>query len=211
MSSAEEAELDDTNLQAKNLKKSPEKKVRLKKKDRPFESYIGLQTLTQGVGKIQTDETGSTNKFDFVPLFNFGARFGLSPDFSLGLELAQSLPKSGEDSEIKKYYTLLSVPFNYHLGQDWVFNLHTGFFFTHITGPGGTKNVPNGTGTSDFFLPEGTSSAMNYIFGTGVQYLTPYKISVRADIFTFNTISSSSRYVNYTIGLQYHLGEFWKD
>ncbi len=192
-------------------KPNEKKSKKLIKKDQGFDSYLGLQTLTQGVGKIQTDLEGSTNKFDFVPLLHFGVRFGLAPEFSLGAELAQSLPHSGEDSEIKKYYTMLSTPFNYHLRKNFVFTFFPGFFLTHISGPGGTKNVANGTGSSDFFLPDGTTTAMNYMLGLGAQYQTPYKFSVRADLFTMNTISGSSRYFNYTLGVQYHVGEFWKD
>ena len=87
----------------------------------------------------------------------------------------------------------------------------TGFFLTHITGPGGTKPIQNGNGTSDFFLPDGTSTAMNYIFGLAalINVDDKQKVSIKPEIFTMNTVTDS-RTFSYSIGVQYNLGDLWK-
>jgi hypothetical protein len=171
--------------------------------------YAGAGTITQFVGKVQTDTSGSTNKFDFNPYLTVGAEFFIYSDFSFTPEFAFTFPQDSRDSYMKKwtYWTQLLGVYTY---QDFKFKLGPGLLMNQISSDGGTQTLNNGTSSSDFPMPNGTSTSRNLTLNFATQWQFIKEASARFEGQLINLTDSESRSFSYTFSFYYHFGnELW--
>lgn len=177
---------------------------------RPIFAYdIGasMGNLCEFVGKIQTDDTGSTNVCSFNPYLAAFVDYPINNKFFLSPELGFSIPKSGRDESITKMSIVALANAKYKFSSFHLIG-GAGLFFTRISGSGGTQELSNGTGTSSFPMPESTVYTRNFILNLGVG--TSFNPEWSADIHTyvFNAETSEDRAFSIAINGTYHFGEF---
>ncbi len=168
--------------------------------------FIGGGSLTQFVGKIQTDESGSTNSFDFLPFIAGGAEFQLYDAFSFLPQLAVSFPKSGRDENINKLTYWLQFPVAYRY-ETFQLSMGPGILYNRISASGGTESLSNGVGTTDFPLPNGSSISSNLTLNLALGWNFYQDISAKVESWVINLTDSESRSFNYAISGYYHFGE----
>lgn len=168
--------------------------------------FIGGGSLTQFVGEIQTDESGSTNKFDFLPYISGGVEFQVYNDFTFNPELAISFPRSGRDENISKLTYWIQFPLAYSLEQ-FQFSFGPGLLYNRISSSGGTQSIRNGTGTTEFPLPNGSSISSNLTVNLSTRWKFHENISARIEAWVVNLSDSESRTYSYAISGYYHFGE----
>lgn len=174
-------------------------------KERITDLNVGLGNLTTHVGKVQKNEGGDTRKFDLNPFVILGAKFHLIDLLSLYPEFGFTIPRSESDEDITEwnFFTLAILGYEVY---DWTFRFGFGFYFTRISADGGTKDLPNGSGTTSFPIPEGASTSRNVITNLGVEYFFLKELSARVEASVLNVTSSLARTFNYTISVHYHFG-----
>lgn len=175
------------------------------------DSYLGLGSYTLLPGKVQTDENGETSGiFDLEPYVLGGLEYQVYEDWSLIGEAGLVKPGSGRDPKISKmtYFLLFSGAYNF---MDWVFRLGTGISMTRISSDGGTQALNNGTGTTDFPMPDGASVSQNLITTFGVEYYFHQEMSARLEGHYFNLASDDAKTLSYTLSFSYHFGNIFSD
>ncbi|WP_127717375.1 hypothetical protein [Halobacteriovorax sp. HLS] len=167
--------------------------------------YAGAGSLTQFLGKAQTDESGSTDKFDFNPYISIGTEFHLYESFSITPEIAFGFPCSGRDERISKWSYWLQALGAYSY-KDFKFKFGPGLMMNQISSDGGTQTLNNGTGSSDFPMPNGSSTSRNLTLNTAAQWEFTKDVSTRVEAWIVNVTDSESRSLSYTLSFYYHFG-----
>ncbi len=81
----------------------------------------------------------------------------------------------------------------------------TSIMLLNQQGRGGTANINNGTGTSDFYYPEENRSSMNNTFDLGVEALYQ-EWALRLQTYTYSLFAPESRQYSYSLFVSY----YWK-
>lgn len=165
---------------------------------------LSLGNLTQFVGDIQEDKNGRVNKLDLWPYLSFHTTHHLFSDFVLLPELAVAQPQRAETTKITKYLGWLKIDIGYQK-WDFVFRVGSSLYVQRTTGEGGTMRVANGAGTTEFYIPAYSTTAMNFTQDLGIEYMFYDHWSTRAQMFTYTILEEQSRSYNYTLSITYHL------
>ena len=168
--------------------------------------FVGGGSLTQFVGKVQTDEAGSTNSFDFLPYVAGGVEFQLYNSFSFNPQLGISFPKSGRDENIKKMTYWFQFPVAYNL-EAFQFSFGPGLLYNRISSSGGTQTLSNGVGSTEFPLPDGSSISSNLTVNLAADWEFYQNISAKVESWVINLTDSESRSFSYALSAYYHFGE----
>lgn len=174
---------------------------------RSYDVTLSFGNLCEYVGKVQTDEEGSTGLCQFNPYLASSFDYPLTSEFILSPEVGFSIPKSGRDENIKKMNLFLLANTQYKLT-----NLHfiggLGLFFTRLSANGGTEELNNGTGTSSFPLPDSAVYTRNFILNLGAGFHFHPNWSADLHTFIFNLLTSEDRSFSIAFNGTYHFGEF---
>ncbi len=171
------------------------------------DATFGLSSLTNYVGKVQTDKEGHTRKFEFSPFFSATMKWFIYDKFSLIPELGMGLPEKGVDKNIQRfhYQILTNLGYNY---KDLLLTFGMGLAFTRLTSSGGEELLENGLGYTNFYLPSHTSTSRNFIFTLGADYIVFQGWGATAKLITYNLTDKSKRAFSYLVGVNYHFGQF---
>lgn len=174
---------------------------------RAYDVGLSLGNLCEYVGKIQTDDSGSTNICSFNPYLAGSIDYEVSKQFLLSPEIGLSMPKSGRDENISKMslFALANAKYKF---SEFHFIFGAGLFFNRVSGSGGTEDLNNGTGTVSFPLPDSTIYTRNFILnlGLGADFGTEWSADLHTYI--FNPETSEDRAFSISINGTYHFGEF---
>lgn len=165
---------------------------------------MGVGNLTHQAGKYASD-VGSVSYFDFRPVLSASYRYEYSPEFSFIPEVGISLPKTSDDETSTTLYSYLNAPIAYHF-SGWTFRFGPGFFFTRISGKGGTLRLQNGNTTDEFPVPNGSATTRNLTWNLGAQAHFDKDWSARFDISILKLFDSEKRALNHVLTLNYHFG-----
>ncbi|MGZ3788628.1 MAG: hypothetical protein ACXVLQ_08905 [Bacteriovorax sp.] len=172
-----------------------------------YDAALSLGNLCEYVGKIQTNDSGSTNVCTFTPYLSGSVDFPLTPLFALSPEAGFSFPKSGRDENISKMNLFILANTKYKFSPFHVLG-GLGFFFTRISGKGGNEELNNGTSTSSFPLPDSTIYSRNFILNLGLGASFDSHWSADLHTYVFNLLESEDRAFSIVINGTYHFGEF---
>src|SRR5690606_37601562 len=165
---------------------------------------LGLGNFTHQAGKIATD-VGKTSLIEFRPVLAASYRYEIAAEWSFIPEAGITLPESSEDETHTTTYTFINAPIAWHY-KEWTFRAGPGFFFTRISGKGGTLTLQNGTSTDAFPIPNGSANTRNLTLNLGAQYLIDQEWSARFDAAILKLIDSEKRAVNHVLTVNYHFG-----
>lgn len=169
---------------------------------------LGVGTQTQFVGKVQTNEAGDTNKFEFNPYVSAQAEYALTDSLSLYPEFSILWPDSTRDSQISKMTFFVLGAIGYEI-RDWVVRAGLGLQMTRISGDGGTQLLDNGTGQTSFPMPEGSATSRNLITNIGADYFFHADWSARAETTIYNPTNSRNRAFGYQLAVHYHFHDIF--
>jgi len=169
---------------------------------------LGIGTQTQFVGKVQTNEAGSTNKFEFNPYLTAQAEIPFTESFSFFPEFGFLIPDSTRDPLISKMTFFVLGGLGYAI-NDWVLRIGLGLQMTRISGKGGTQVLDNGTGQTSFPMPDSTATSRNVITNLGVDYFFHSDWSARVESTIYNPINSRNRSFGYQLAVQYHFHDLF--
>jgi hypothetical protein len=164
---------------------------------------FGIGTQTEFVGKVQSDESGSTNKFEFNPYLSAAAEVSFSEKLSFCPEFGLLIPDSTRDPLISKMTYFFLGSLGYEI-RDWVLRAGLGLSMTRISGKGGTQVLDNGSGQTSFPMPEGSATSRNVILNLGTDYFLHPDWSARIETSVYNPINSRNRSFTYQLAVHYH-------
>lgn len=172
-----------------------------------YDVTLSLGNLCEYVGKIQTDDSGSTNLCSFNPYLASSIDFSQTNQLLLSPEIGFSFPKSGRDEKISKMslFALANAKYKF---SEFHFLGGAGLFFTRISGKGGSEELNNGTGTSAFPIPDSTVYTRNFIVNLGLGADFNKEWSTDLHTYIFNILTSEDRAFSIAINGTYHFGEF---
>lgn len=173
---------------------------------------LGTGLINEHIGRFQTNRGGDTNSFEHRVYFNTSAQYQLFEQWIIIPEAGLLWPGGATENDYTSKYSYF---FNGHMGftpmEDLILMAGTGFYFTTINGDGGSASLPNGDNFTSFPVPDGASTSRNLLAIVGAQYKFLNEWSAKAQLFTFNLLSSRNRSFSYTLSVQYHFGDsLWK-
>jgi hypothetical protein len=172
-----------------------------------YDATLSLGNLCEYVGKIQSDDSGATNLCSFNPYLSASIDYPINNQIILSPEMGFSFPKKGRDPNISKnsFFALLNT--KYKLSMFEAIG-GVGFFFSRISGSGGTQDLNNGSSTVSFPMPESTALSRNFILNIGLGAEISPSWSADLHTYIFNMLTSEDRAFSIAINGTYHFGEF---
>ncbi|MEC7276236.1 MAG: hypothetical protein VXV96_07940 [Bdellovibrionota bacterium] len=173
-----------------------------------YDFNLGVGLMNEAVGRYQTDVNGDKSLFNNKLALEAGASFPLDDDQAWRLhgDLGLLWP-SGEVSYITRNVFYMTANLGYSFTKEFEWRLGGGFYFTRISGEGGTVPIQNGDSTTNFPIPEEASISRNVTLNTSFNYEFYQDVSVRTEAFVFNPLNSRNRTFNVALTLRYHFGE----
>lgn len=167
---------------------------------------VSLGNLCEYIGKIQTDEKGSTNLCSFMPTLSSSIDYFVYPELALSPQIGATLPKSGRDENISRMTMFVLMNLKYK-ASFMNFIVGTGLYFTRVSGEGGEAILNNGNSTESFPLPKDAVYSRNIILNLGGSYDFNKEWSGELYTYVFNLESSEDRAFSVGAALTYHFGE----
>lgn len=171
------------------------------------DASFGIGNLSQFIGRIQTDDSGGHNSLEFAPIFGAEARVDLSNRWSIAPEFVVGLPRKGRDENIKKLTYWVSSSLGYSIG-DYILQAGLGLHMNRVWADGGTQELPNGTSTDSFPMPQGSATATNLTAHLGLRYYFLADWSAKTQVHFYNPLDQDQRAVSLLLMVNYHLGDF---
>lgn len=172
---------------------------------------IGAGLMNETPGRYQTDVGGSKSKFNNSVALETELIYELDKSWQILADFGLLLP-GAEEEYISKQVFWINGQLGWKLTDDLLLRAGGGFFMTTISGDGGTVAIRNGTGTTDFFIPEQRSTARNVTLNLGTEYFFIPEISGKFEAFVFNPLNSRNRTYNLALTAKYHFGDsLWSD
>jgi len=169
--------------------------------------HFGAGLMNQYIGKFQKEANGDTSSFNHRLTLEAGTEYKLNETWSLLGYFGFLWPGGSEDEQISKQTYYLFGEVGHWLSEQLLIKSGTGFYITSISGEGGTKALRNGTGTTNFFVPDQSSSARNVTLNLGAEYFYWDNYSTQFKILAFNPLNSRNRTFNYALTFHYHFGD----
>ena len=106
--------------------------------------FLGLGNINKYVGTVQVDDEGRLNeKLELAPFLSLGLDVPLGEGWRFIPELGLEWPRKARDPEISRLDYFVLLPLGYRF--DWILlKGGFGFFFSQLSGSGGTKTLRNG-------------------------------------------------------------------
>jgi len=164
---------------------------------------LGLAGYTQYVGKIQTNEAGDKNSFDFNPMLLAGTTLEVPYLPFLITEIGSTLPHDGRDPNISKFNYFISA-LSGVTWKDIQFLTGAGLAFNYISSSGGQEPLQNGNQMENWPLPDGSTITRNVVIPLGLRYALIDKFTLEAMAHVFNPTNTRNRAVSYFVGLQFN-------
>ena len=137
-----------------------------------YANYIGIENNFRTIGKIQTDDQGSTNFMEFSPGIVFATSIPAPLLTNTWFYPTASIffPKGSED----ELYTKWTAELNFHLltpiTNSFDFIYGTTYLMNLIVGAGGTSVQNNGTSSSTYYVPEESRFIGGFVPEVGIRY-----------------------------------------
>ena len=178
-----------------------------------YDLNFGLGLTNETPGRYQTELNGEKSKFNNRLTLEIEGSYHLdqSETWNLHADFGLLWPGAEVDYISRQTYYLTST-LGYMLNEAWEIRLGGGFYFTRISGDGGTATIRNGSGFTNFPIPEEATISRNMTLNIASTYEFYKDFSLKAETFIFNPTNSRNRTLNVALTLRYHLGDsLWRD
>lgn len=172
--------------------------------------YGGLTVMGRNVLGVANDPDGSKSLFGeiYVPGLMFRGAVSVFGDNLLTPYIAVSqvpflLDKETPEGGATVRVWQIGVPMTFPMNDTWSLSAGLGLLINNIKGKGGTKTLPNGTGTAEFGLPgRSVDSCLIYLdLGAGYE-VNSFQMDL--NLFTEGVLTSK-RSFNLLFSVTYHL------
>lgn len=159
-------------------------------------------SLTEFTNAVQVDDQGSTELFTFNPMLGFSLDIELTPEWTWVPEINWVLPRSAGKGITKNLFMLRNDAV--WKGADWWrLRVGTSFMVNNIRGSGGTQVLNNGAGTSEFYVPGESRTAINNTLDLGAELVSD-DVAVRFQTYVYSLLKSERRQLSYSLTLSYY-------
>jgi hypothetical protein len=173
---------------------------------------FGVGVMNQTPGRYQTQASGEKSSMNNRMMLETGLVYELDEDWSILSDIGMLWPGGSDENFISKQVYYLNGHLGYALNESFLLRLGFGLYYTRLSGDGGTTPIRNGTGFTDFYVPEESSIAQNATVNVAGEYFFNPDYSLKAEVFLFNLTNSLNRTYNVALSVRYHLGDsLWKD
>src|SRR3989339_110771 len=170
-----------------------------------YDAFIGLGVYSLEPGKVQINDSGKMNSYEFQPTITVGYVWDHNRFFLLTQEFGMTFPSTVRDDNISKFQMYFNSDLGLRLGPT-IIKSGIGFYYTSISGPGGTEKLRNGDNITYFPLPENSNASLNFIADSGAELYLGKSFSLKVQLFFFNLISDKAEMnTAYLATLNYHL------
>lgn len=159
-------------------------------------------TLTEFVGFTQINDKGDRGKFAWNPYLGFSADIEINPTWTMIPEINWVLPREAGNSGISKNLFMFRMDAAHSIFDQLRLRYGTSFMVLNTRGPGGTAEINNGTGTSSFYVPKESQTAINQTLDVGMDLIYE-SISIRFQTFIYSPFNNLKRQWSYAIGVTY--------
>ncbi len=164
----------------------------------PSNFHIGVGNITHFAGEIQTDEEGTKNYFELNPYFNGSIDFYLRiQNLYVSPSLGLTLPLDAKDELITRF-DIFFTPYLIYTWRNLSMGVGPGIAVTYYLTDGGTQTLRNGTSSSDFFMPDGSSYTQNITLNLSAKIKVAKIFQPKIETFIYN-IWNNKRAVSYVI------------
>ena len=190
--------------QARPVEVRPEQKTVPKADDRFFTRYIiNAGTHTEFMNDIQTDSSGTTNKFEISPTLGIGFFIPITSELNFLPEINWVLPRTDEDSGSTENTLMLRADWGYDPVDFFRVRVGTSIMWLNQHGKGGSTKINNGNTSSTFYHPDENRSSFNNTLDVGAELLLG-EWAVRLQTYTYAVFKEERRKVSYTLFLSYY-------
>lgn len=168
--------------------------------------YASLGNLCEFIGIYQTNDEGTKNTCGFLPTLSGSLDYQLTSKFIVSPQIGITMPKSGNDENIKRMTFFLLTNMKYKTAYV-NFIAGTGFYITRISGPGGEEELNNGDAMDSFPLPKDAIYSRNFIINLGLGLDFNQEWSGELYTYIFNATKSEERAYSLGAAISYHFGE----
>ncbi|MBT6326458.1 MAG: hypothetical protein HOJ35_10845 [Bdellovibrionales bacterium] len=170
----------------------------------PSNYHLGVGNITHFAGEIQIDEQGTKNYFELNPYFNGSINFNLPiQNLSISPSLGLTLPLDARDELITRF-DIFFTPYLNYTWRNMSFGLGPGIALTYYLTDGGTQTLDNGTGYTDFFMPNGSSYTQNITFNISAKIKIAKIFQPKIETFIYN-LWNDKRAFSYVISWEVQL------
>ena len=177
---------------------------------RPLRSEIndislGIGLIDENIKTYQTNTAGDRNFAEYRILIESQLYYDIFDDdqWFIVPTLAFQFPKTTEESSIKKYRFITGAAVGYKFSDMFMLRAGGAFYFTHLSSTGGSTNLPNGNGTTDFPLPPESATAVNLTTNLAAEFFLE-EVSFKSELLVFNLTDSLKRAFTYSLTVHYH-------
>jgi len=178
---------------------------------RAFSNYkdfsLGLGFISEHSGLYRTETSGKRNKFE--PRVMAEAQMVLDyPDYGLVIipRAALQFPEGTEESSVSKIAGHIGVGAGMYLIDGIILQLGSSLYFTRFSAEGGTSELPNGGGTTNFPLPEEPKTVTNITADIAVEFKLTSHFAIKTQAMIFNPFNSRNKSLTYSIMFNYYFG-----
>ncbi len=173
---------------------------------------FGVGVMNQTPGRYQTEANGEKSSMNNRMMLETGLVYDLDEDWSLLTDFGLLWPGGNDENFISKQVYYLNGHVGHDVTKSFLLRLGVGLYYTRLSGDGGTTPIRNGTGFTDFYVPEESSISQNATVNIAGEYFFNADYSLKTEVFVFNVTNSINRTYNVALSLRYHLGDtLWKD
>lgn len=155
-----------------------------------LEGSVGVSVVGHEAFSTAGDETSSMTLFGtLVPALTFDVEFELSKSLGLrpGLDFTP-IGRSTEDDAASMRLLGFSAPVTWNLGGSADLRAGPGILLVLLSGNGGTAELENGTGTSDFALPGGSSVASVLYLDVGADWRLTEELRLGVSLWLYGVL-----------------------
>ncbi len=135
-------------------------------------NYIGIENNFRTIGKVQTDDQGSTNFLEFSPGIFVATSMPAPYLTNTWFYPSASLffPQGSDDGLYTKWTAELNFHLLYPISQNFDLIYGSTYLMNLIVGAGGTSLQNNGNSTSTYYVPEESRFIGGFVPEIGVRY-----------------------------------------
>ena len=166
---------------------------------------IGVENYSRHIGKIQTDDLGSSNFLEFNPGIGLGKTFRFPQYMAIKFFPSATIffPESTPDNLLNKITGEFNFHFIYDMSKHFYVLFGTSYQLIFLSGSGGTVALDNGNSTASYYVPASSEFA-NYIvpeIGLGISLTA--NTSFGANLIIHQILNSQRRTFSFSFNFNY--------
>jgi hypothetical protein len=166
---------------------------------------VTLGTWMEFYDHMQTTESGELNNdFEFTPYIALAAEYKLPESQFIIPEVGYVFREKTSDGSTTIDRLFMRADYAY-MPREWIrFRLGSSFIIQTIAGDGGSKELPNGSGTETYYVPEERRNSYNQTLDYGVEFFID-RLTTKFQGHVYAFAIEEERMTTYTLSINYRI------